>query len=326
MVDRVEVSIIEETQPRWLAFLNKQLDFINVPSEFVNLAMPNGVVAPNLAKQGIRAQRMLNPDSAFSYFNMDDPVVGGYTPEKVALRRAIALGTDLDRIISALYRNQAVRAQSISTPFTTGYEAGFKSENSEFDPARANALLDLYGYLDKDGDGWRDLPDGSPLKLEVSTQPDQLSRQKDELIRKDMDRLRIRVSFKSVKWAENLKAARAGKIQIWSLGSSADTDDGQSALARLYGPQAGSQNLAFFKNKEFDEIYERMQVIPDGPEREALFRKAKLISVAYMPYKLWVHRYSNDLLHPWLLGYRRTLFWHEWWHMVDIDNSKRPPK
>jgi ABC-type transport system substrate-binding protein len=97
-------------------------------------------------------------------------------------------------------------------------------------------------------------------------------------------------------------------------------------LARLYGPQAGSQNLAFFKNKEFDEIYERMQVIPDGPEREALFRRAKLISVAYMPYKLWVHRYSNDLVQPWLLGYRRSLFWQEWWHMVDIDNSKRPPK
>jgi len=326
MVDRVEISIIDETQPRWLAFLNKQLDFINVPSEFVNLATPNGVVAPNLARQGIRAQRILNSDVSFSYFNMDDPVVGGYTPEKVALRRAIALGTDLDRIISALFRNQAVRAQSMLVPFTSGYEADFKSENSDFDPARANALLDLYGYLDKDGDGWRDLPDGSPLQLEMATQPDQLSRQKDELLRKDMDRLRLKVTFKSAKWPENLKAARAGKLQIWSLGSSADTDDGQSALARLYGPQAGSQNLAFFKNKEFDAIYERMQIIPDGPEREALFRKAKLISVAYMPYKLWVHRYSNDLLQPWLLGYRRTLFWQDWWHMVDIDNGKRPPK
>jgi ABC-type transport system substrate-binding protein len=325
MIDRVEIAIIEETQPRWLAFLNKQLDFINVPSEYVNQSMPNGVIAPNLAKQGIRPYRVLNPDSAFLFFNMEDAVVGGYTPDKVALRRAIALGTDLDRFIAVLYRGQALRAQSIMVPFTTGYEAGFKSENGDFDPARANALLDLYGYVDKDGDGWRDLPDGQPLVLEVGTQPDQLSRQKDELTRKDMNRLRIRVDFKSAKWPENLKTARAGKMQVWSLGSSAAGVDGQGSLARLYGPQSGSQNLARFKNKEFDEIYDRMQEIADGPERDELFRKAKLISVAYMPYKIWVHRYTNDLVQPWLLGYRRALFWQEWWHMVDIDAAQRPP-
>jgi len=325
MIDRVEIAIIEETQPRWLAFLNKQLDFINVPSEYVNQAMPKGVVAPNLAKQKIRAYRVLNPDSAFQYFNMDDPVVGGYTPEKVALRRAIALGTDLGRLISVLYRDQALPAQSMVVPFTSGYDPALKTENSDFDPARANALLDLYGYTDKDGDGWRDLPDGKPLRLVFGTQPDQLSRQKDELARKDMVRLHIQAEFRSAKWPENLKAARAGKLQIWSLGSSAAGVDGQGSLARLYGPQSGSQNLAFFKNKEFDAIYDRMQAIPDGPEREELFRKAKLIAVSYMPYKVWVHRFTNDLVQPWLLGYRRPLFWQEWWHMVDIDSANRPP-
>ncbi len=325
MIDRVEISIIEETQPRWLAFLNKQLDFINVPSEYVNQSMPNGVVAPNLARQGIAAYRVLNPDSAFHFFNMEDPVVGGYEPHKVALRRAIALGTDLERLISVLYRGQALQAQSIIVPFTSGYDPAFKSENSDFDPARANALLDLYGYLDRDGDGWREQPDGKPLVLEYGTQPDQLSRQRDELVRKDMNRLKLRAEFKSAKWPENLKTARAGKMQIWSLGSSAAGVDGQSALARLYGPQAGSQNLARFKNKEFDAIYERMQSLPDGPERDELFRRAKLIAVAYMPYKIWVHRYTNDLVHPWLQGYRRPTFWNDWWHMVDIDAARRPP-
>ena len=42
-----------------------------------------------------------------------------------------------------------------------------------------------------------------------------------------------------------------------------------------------------------------------------------------MPYKSWVHRYSNELAHPWLLGYRRPLFWQEWWHMVDVDPALR---
>ena len=63
------------------------------------LAAPNGKLAPNLAKRASALQRYLNPDVAMSYFNMDDPVVGGYTPEKVALRRAISLAYDIDHEI-----------------------------------------------------------------------------------------------------------------------------------------------------------------------------------------------------------------------------------
>jgi ABC-type transport system substrate-binding protein len=133
----------------------------------------------------------------------------------------------------------------------------------------------------------------------------------------------IRIVFKPAQWPENLKAARAGKIQFWQLGSSAAGPDGQGALARLYGPQSASQNLARFRNAEFDKIYERMLVIPDGPEREALFLKAKQISVAYMPYRHTAHRMEADMFHGWVKGYRRPLFWQEWWHMVDVDMQER---
>ena len=326
MIDRVEISIIEETQPRWLAFLNAQIDYVAVPGEFVNQAMPNGRVAPNLARQGIQGYRSLNPDSAFTYFNMEDPVVGGYTPDKVALRRAIGLAMDVEREIRVIRRGQAVPAQSIVVPHTSGYDPAFKTENGDHDPARAQALLDLHGYVDRNGDGWRERPDGQPLVLEVATQPDQTSRQFDELWKTNMARVGIRVNFSVGKWPEQLKAARAGKLMLWTLGSSAVSTDGQGSLARLFGPQAGSQNLARFKHPEFDRIYQRMQVIADGPEREQLFRQAKLIATAFMPYKTTVHRISNELVHPWLIGYRRPLFWNEWWHVVDIDDARRPAK
>jgi len=324
MIDRVEVSIIEESQPRWLSFLNEQIDFVNVPAEFVNQAAPNGKLAPNLSRRGIQLYRTLNADSAFTYFNMEDPVLGGYTPERIALRRAIALAMDVQREIRIIRRGQAVPAQSIVVPHTTGYDAKFKSENGDFDPARAKALLDLHGYVDKNGDGSRDQPDGKPFTLEVATQPDQTSRQFDELWKKNMERIGIRVKFFPGKWPEQLKAARAGKLMLWTLGSSAAGSDGQGSLARLYGPQSGSQNLARFKNAEFDKIYERMQVIADGPERDELFDQAKRIAVAYMPYKITVHRFNNDLLQPWVIGYRRPVFWNEWWQHVDIDQSKSP--
>jgi ABC-type transport system substrate-binding protein len=329
LVDRVEVTVIDENQPRWLSFLNGQVDALatiasEMPVDFVNLAMPGGRIAPHLAKRGITGFRNLNPDMGVTYFNMEDPVIGGYTPERVALRRAIGLAVDVDREIRLVRRGQAVPAQSQLVPHTTGYDPQLKTEMGDYDPLRAKALLDVYGYIDRNGDGWRDLPDGRPLVLDVATQPEQISRQFDELWKKNLNAVGLQVKFSVGKWAEQLKSARAGKLQIWQLGSSADRPDGQSSLARLYGPQSGGQNLARFKHARFDEIYEKMLTLPDGPERDALFLEAKLIGVAFMPYKVHVHRMSNDLVHPWLVGFRRPLFWTEWWHMVDIDDSRRP--
>ena len=331
MIDEVRVSIIEETQPMWLSFLNEEIDALAgltspVPSEFVNQAVPNGKLAPNLAKRGIQVQRQVNSDSAYVYFNMQDPVVGGYTPDKVALRRAIGLAIDIDKLIRIGYRSQAIPAQAPANPHTTGYDPAFKSEMSEYSPARAKALLDLYGYVDRDGDGWRDLPDGRPLVIERSSQPDQLSREFETLWKKDLDAIAIKTVSPVAKWPEQLKQARAGKLQVWALAGSSAQLDGLGALARYDSTQWGGQNLARFKNAEFDAIYKKMSVIPDGPERQALFRQAKLIAAAYLPYKFNVHRISSDMWHPWVVGFRRPLFWQEWWHMVDIDMSKKPAK
>ncbi|MEK8047377.1 ABC transporter substrate-binding protein [Ideonella margarita] len=325
MVDRVEVSIIEENQPRWLSFLNKQQDFLDrLPEDFATIAIPGGKLAPNLAKQGIQAFRQLNPDIVLTLYNMEDPVVGGYTPEKIALRRAVNMAIDIEREINLVRRGQGIPAQAITVPHTTGFDPKFKSEMGDFDPARARALLDLYGYVDKDGDGWRDLPDGSPLKLTKNTQPDQQSRQLDDLWQRNLKAIGIRIEFKSAKWPENLKAAQAGKLQMWGVASSASQRDGQSALGRLYGPMKGGANLARFQNDTFDAIYTKMQGLPDGPEREALFVEAKRISVAYAPYKNHLHRFVTDMAHPWVEGYRRPLFWQDWWQYVDIDTSKQP--
>jgi ABC-type transport system substrate-binding protein len=325
IVDRVEVSIIEEDQPYWLSFLNGSQDFLErVPEAFIDIAAPKGQLAPNLKKKGIQIYRTLASDATMTYFNMEDPVVGGYAPEQVALRRAIGLAVDLDREIVSARRSAAIPAQSMVTPNTTGYDENYRSTNSEYSIGKARALLDTYGYIDRDGDGWRERPDGSPLVISMATQPVARSRQLNEIWKKGWDAIGVKVEFKPAKWPENMKAARAGKLQMWGLGSLADVPDGQSALARVYGPQKGQQNLSRFQNAEVDRLYEKILVMPDSPERLAMFDRIKRIVNAYMPYKYHVHRVFTDLAQPWLVGYRRPLFWQEFWHMLDIDESKRP--
>ena len=117
MIDRVEVSIIEEEQPRWLAFVNGEADVAyRVGYQFAPQAMPNGQVAPNLAKRGIRGFPIAEAATQFYLFNMDDPVVGGYSAGQVALRRAIGLGIDAGKIIAYAYNGLGTVSQGPTLP------------------------------------------------------------------------------------------------------------------------------------------------------------------------------------------------------------------
>ncbi len=320
MIDRVELSVIEENQPRWLSFLNGEFNFIErVPEDYINQALPNGRIAPNLAKLGMKAYRVSATDVLFTSFNMEDPVVGGYTPEKVALRRAIGLAMDVGRELRVARRGQGYVAQSLYLPNTTGFDPDFKSEVGDFDPARAKALLDLYGYVDKDGDGWRDLPDGRPLVLESLTTPEAFQRQIDEIYQKNLAAVGLKLVFKTGKWPENLKAMRAGRYSIWSLATSGSKPDGQDSLARMYSGQINGQNYARFSLPALDKLYNEASHLPDGPQREAVFLETKRIAAAYMPYKYRAHRYITDITRPEIVGYRRAPFWLNWWEYVDIE-------
>jgi ABC-type transport system substrate-binding protein len=319
LVDRVEFSIIEESQPRWLSFLNGQQDTVHIPSEFINVAAPNGKLAPALAKRGIQLQRMLNPDVIVTYFNMDDPMVGGYAPEKVALRRAISLGYNTEEEIRLVRRGAMKVAQSQVPPLTFGYDDEFTSEMGSFDRARARALLDTYGYVDRDGDGWREQPDGSPLLLVMATQSSQIDRAFNEMWKRQLDALGIKVEFSVNQWPENNKSARSGKLMMWGLGWSATASDPDSFLALGHSGDIGGTNYARFKRAEYDELYNLQRQLPDGPQRDSTIHEMKRLFVAYMPYKVHGHRYINDLTQPWLIGYRRHPFARDFFKYVDVD-------
>lgn len=324
MIDRVEVSIIEEVQPRWLSFLNKQADISwLVPYDFVNIAAPNGKLAPFLAKQHVQLYRTLASDVTLTYFNMEDPIVGGYTPDKVGLRRAIGLAINIDQEIRLFWRGQAVPAHSGLMPNTVGYDKAYVSATSKHDVAEARSLLDTFGYVDRDGDGWRELPDGSPLVLQWATTPDQRARQRDELRRKDMNSIGLRVQFNPAKWPENLKNARAGKLMVWNLGYSAASPDGRPSFDIAATTHKGGQNLSRFDNKKFDQIYERIRVLPNGTEREHLFLEGKRLLSAYAPYRYGIHRILTDLAWPWVIGLRRPPYWRDWWTYIDIDAEQQ---
>ena len=323
-VDRVEVYIVEEDQPRWLAFLNGEHDLItNVPAEFAHLAVPEGRLAPNLAKQKIQMHRVSDLDLAFVYFGMEHPVLGGYAADKVALRRAIALAYDADEAIRAIYRGQAIPAQSTVPPGALGFNPDLAGM-TQFDPAKAKALLDIYGYVDRDGDGYREAPDGSKLVLELASTPDSSGKQQDELWRKFMDRVGLRIEFRKGRWPELLRDARAGKLMMWSLGWIAAIPDADTFYVILYGPNAGQSNMARFNQPQWNALYDRAKVLPDGEQRDRLYQEMDKLMFAYAPLRPIAHRITTGLMHPWVIGYRNHPVLREFWKYLDVEDRARP--
>jgi oligopeptide transport system substrate-binding protein len=321
-LDRVEIYPIEEEQPRFLAFMNGELDLMQeTPATFINQVLPQGRLAPILEKEGVRFQREVAPSITYDLFQMENPVVGGYTPAQVALRRAMVLGHDRGAEIAIVRRGVDVPAQSPVPPGVVGYDKDFRSGlEQDYDPARAKALLDLYGFVDRDGDGFRERPDGSPLVIDyMHSTGGQSARAVAELWEKSMRRIGIRLVPRGVQFSDQLRDRKAGKFMLGGAAWAADYPDAQNFLQLLYGPFSGDSNDSRFRLPAYDRLYEKALAMPDSPERTALYREMNRLMLAYAPWRLGTYRSYVHLYRPWVRGYKKHPMYQTSLKYLDID-------
>ena len=329
---RIEIYVIDEAQPRWLSFLNGEHDYIRpVPQEFAGMALPEGRLAPNLARRGITALPDEEAYTTYTTFNTQPEIdgkpnaLGGFTPERVALRRAIAMGFRLPEMIMLLDKGTSTRAYTPLPPAVAGHDPDFYSDVQQYDPARAKALLDMFGYVDRDGDGYRENPDGSPLAFDHASVPTQRERQRNELWKRSMDEIGVRVTFNTVeKLPELRRQARVGKLQSFSYGWIADYPDGENFLQLLWKGSIGQANYAMFDLPEYNALYERARRLPDGPERDALYARMVKLILVYSPWLVETFKAETILVQPWLLNLKKHPFGHEPWRYLDIDPARKP--
>jgi ABC-type transport system substrate-binding protein len=294
---------------------------MTVPSNLVSKVMDaNNRPNAELAKAGVRLERGIQPAISYTYFNMDDPVVGGYTPARIALRRAIIMGYDVNEEIRVLRQGQGMPATQVVPPNMTGHDPSYDGR-VKYDVAAAKALLDKFGYVDRDGDGFREAPDGKPLLLKMASSTSAQDREFDEFWKRTLTTLGLRVEFIKQKWPDLLKAARLSQLQMWQLGNINMTPDGFGFFGLLYGRNAGFSNLSGFKLAEFDRLYEQARSMPDGPPRLAVERKMSELFNAYAPWVLTAFRQENVLIQPWLRGYKYNPTFQYPFAYVDIDRS-----
>ena len=327
-IDRIEVYPIEEGQASWLAFLSGQHDYLPIlPASVSNVAKSEGKLKPEYAQQGIRLFPRMKPNVWYTMFNMNDPITGGYTREKIALRRAISLGYPLDEQIRVVFQGDGLAGKGIVPPGVVGHDDK-RPRAHVYDPALAKALLDRFGYKDRDGDGYREMPDGSPLTIPYVARTSGIERQLAELWKKSMDAIGIRLAIETMKTPDMRKAARQGQGKMTREGWNADYPDAENFFQMLISAtaQPGGENYARFQFKDMDERYEKIHAMPGNPARLQLINQMEDIVKFYAPWIAPWHDVQYYLEQPWVMGYKQHPIGHDAWEFMDIDTAKLPKR
>ncbi len=328
-LQRVEISIMEETQSRWLAFIGGETDIEYQLAEVAPIFMSgDGKLKPEFAKRGIKLDRSIDPEITYTYFNMQETIggqpnpVGGFGKDRIALRRAIAMAYNVDDQIQIIRKSQAVRAHFPIPPGVAGHDPNYRN-GIPYAPQIANALLDKFGYK-RGSDGFRTLPDGKRLTIRYSSTPTERDRQFDELMKRSLDSIGIRLEIHKDRFPELMKLENECRLMMRSSAWIADYPDGDNFMQLLYGPNSGQSNNACYRSPEYDLRYEKSKLMPDGPERNRLYRELTRLMEVHTVWIMGDSRYRNVLLQPYVVGYKKHPVLSGQWLYMDMD--PRPVK
>ncbi|HSY70762.1 MAG TPA: ABC transporter substrate-binding protein [Alloacidobacterium sp.] len=174
-------------------------------------------------------------------FNTRDDVL-----RDARVRNAIALAINRPLIIHSLYRDQARLAESILPPEHWAWNGDAEQHN--FDPARANALLDSAGYPRK-ADGYR-------FHLGMKTSTDESSRLLAMVVQQQFADVGIALDVRSFEFATFYADVSRGTFQMapsrWIGGNEAPDIFRYSFAASSFPPHGA--NRGFYANSQIDQL------------------------------------------------------------------------
>ena len=234
-LDRIEHINYQDLEVFKLRITSGQLDYVHGAWTGLTLSDVQTLRAAE-AKSGMDLRLWDNGDGTGSsyFFNWDyaEPKMRALirTPK---FRKALSHAFNRSAARKAVYFDTGELTSGTMSPKALEYNVpGGKAAYQEwrdsaiqFDPARAKALLDEIGVKDVNGDGFREMPDGSPLEVTLdfsATQPPTgVHVRKNEFIAKDWNAIGIKTALNPIPstsidqlWATGKKMTNAD----WGVG------------------------------------------------------------------------------------------------------------
>ena len=316
----IDIAIMDEDLPRLLEFERGNLDVIVLRGEVASRLLSDGKLKPEYAARGYVRHVFPEPFTFSFYFNMADPVVGGMDKEHVALRRAMAYALDAQALVRVVYAGQALPASQFIPPGVGGHDPLLPAKPL-YDPAAANALLDRVGYKTRDAEGFRKLPDGKPLTINMTLRSGAPMREVQTLWKKNMETIGLRTDFHVTPFQDAIKELERGQFQTY-FGGFGGSPAGYNVLSQMHSRQPQRVNVTQFRNADFDRAAEEFLRSPTSAAQIVAARRMNEIALTYMPELPAAFRLESNIVQPWVEGYAPPIFM-SYWKYLDIDLARR---
>ena len=312
LADRITISLIRQPMTAYLMFLRGDLDFHALDKDKADAAAPGGKLAPALVRRKISLLSFPEFEIRYVGFNFKDPVLGKNRELRAALtaaydvqRRVKFTNNQLIPVSSVIPPDVSAACRSIVHPFS-GKGVKFAAEKMKeagyengFDKAK-NAKLSL--TFDQSGSGTT-------------------HRQYGELAASDFARIGVDLVSCLNNKPRFYEKLRQGSVQLFRLSWIGDYPDAENFFQLFYSKNIGGCNRCNYSNPEFDELYEKVLMMPHSPEREKLYRKMAEIINRDCVWILEGIPLSWQLKHHWLENFRHHDFGFTRWKYININRK-----
>jgi peptide/nickel transport system substrate-binding protein len=189
----------------------------------------------------------------------------------LAVRQALILATDRSAIVQNVFQGLSPVAYGPLSAATLYYDPAVEGRYA-YDPVEAAALFDTTGWVDSDGDGWRD-DGGEPLTVDLVVPPWGLAPDVAVLIETQWEStLDVQVEITQVaSFPMLIEAANEGGYNAISLNYSGL----DPVLLNSFYLSEGNLNWSHHVDRELDSWLIAAQSALDDAERAALYAQAQ---------------------------------------------------
>jgi oligopeptide transport system substrate-binding protein len=317
--DRIIFRIIEEDQPNWLLFMRGQLDVMGIPKDNFEKAVAVGQreLTESMKARQIQLTIYNDPSTFWIGFNLQDPILGKNLP----LRKAICRAIDRQKFIDVLANGRLQVAHSLIGPGLNSYDSNIAEYGySKYDLAEAKRLLEEARRIH-----------GGPIPKLVLAIPgtDTFYRQTGQFLQRQFEQAGLQLETEYMDWPTYQEKQNKGQCQMFISGVSGGSPDAIDLLdmfTKKNSPPGG--NKFYYFNPRYEELFAKVEVMQDTPERLELYRKLERMILDDCPAVFLTHRMMFALNHHWYKNYKPIVFGYNFlkYHRVDMEERKQYPQ
>lgn len=312
-IDKAIYTLEKEHIPYWHKFLQGYYDVSGISSDNFTTAIQinakgEAMISPSLKEQKIRLVTAPS-QSLWSWgFNMLDETVGQNSEKSKILRHVINDNFDVQYFIDIFLNGRGILAKGPIPPQIFGYEAQFPSSaltlNNNINEVNKAVQKEEKIKQGKEKLKKAGFKPGFKLFLDthITGGPEEIAMHTwlvEQFRKLDID-LEIRGSDFN-RFQQKLKL---GTAQIFFWGWNADYPDPENFLFLFYGPnraaELGGENVTNYQNPIYDKLFEKMRILPDGPERFSVIQQMIALLQADQPAVFGFYPKAYSLYHQWM--------------------------